>query len=98
VTDIPERLTLANLRARTDRELIAIIDSALERGLGLQRRRTNGGVVNQRRAEAEQAYAEAMKLLPAVYGSASERLRLEGKLAELRSALDGFCDKWPIIG
>jgi hypothetical protein len=88
VTDISEPVTLASLRAKTDRELIAIIDSALERGLGLLRRRTNEGVVDQHRAEAEQAYTEATKLLSAVYGlSDPERFQLEGKLAEIRRSL-----------
>jgi hypothetical protein len=76
-----EVVTLASLRAKTDRELISLIGSALERGLDL---------IEQDPAEARRAHAEAVKLLAAVYGpSDSDRRRLETKLAELRSALDG---------
>jgi hypothetical protein len=76
-----EVVTFASLRAKTDRDLIALIGSALERGFDL---------VEQDRAEAGRAHAEAVKLLQVVYGpSDSERRRLERKLAELRSALDG---------
>jgi hypothetical protein len=81
--------TLAGLRARTDRELIAIIGSTLERGLELMRRNTNGGAVEQHRAEAEQAYAEVVKLVRLIYRlRESDRRRLEEGLADLRSTLD----------
>lgn len=93
MTDILERATLASLRERTDRDLIAIIDTALERGLDLLRVRGNGGAVGQRWAEAERVHAEATQLLRVVYGlNDSERLRLERKLAGLRSALDARSD------
>jgi hypothetical protein len=61
---------LEQLRARTDRELVALIDRELDRGL------TNW-------ACAEKASAEARKLLPKVY-NLGERLRLERKLTQLR--------------
>ncbi len=88
---------LASLRAKTDRELIVIIDSALERGLDLLRRAANGAG-EPYRAKAAQAHAEAAKLLPVAYGlSGWERFRLERKLTQLRSALDGLAEKKPVI-
>jgi hypothetical protein len=87
-----EAATLASLRARTDRELIAIIRSALERGLDLLHRHADRGAVEQHRTEAEQSHGEAVKLLPLVYDlTESDRHRLEVGLAELRSALDAVC-------
>jgi len=83
-----EATTLASLRARTDRELIVIIGSTLKRGLDILRN-SDGGAVERRWAEAELAHAEAVKLLPLVYGfMESDRRRLEVGLAELRSALN----------
>lgn len=76
--------TLARLRAKTDRQLATIVDAALERGLALVRGQANGNW-----AQAEQAHAEAAKLLPLVYElSDPERHRFNSRLAELRSALE----------
>jgi 5-methylcytosine-specific restriction endonuclease McrBC GTP-binding regulatory subunit McrB len=69
------------LRARTDRELIALIDRALDRGVDLAR------CADGRWPGAEKACAEARKLLPKVYDH-GERLRLERKLKEVRDRLD----------
>ena len=71
---------LDQLRARTDRELVALIDRGLDRSLHLARSAGNGG------AAAEKARAEARKLLPRVY-DLSERLRLERKLRSLEETL-----------
>jgi 5-methylcytosine-specific restriction endonuclease McrBC GTP-binding regulatory subunit McrB len=68
---------LEQLRARTDRELVALIDRALDRGLELARS------ADWHWAGAEKTCAEARKLLPKVY-NLGERLRLERKLRELR--------------
>jgi hypothetical protein len=77
MSNTSELVTLARLRAKTDRELFAIVESALERGLDHWR-------------QAAEAYTEAAKLLPAINGlSGSERRWLETRLAELRLALDG---------
>jgi hypothetical protein len=68
----------ATLRARTDRELAAIIARQLERGLQ-----------SQVPAEAERAVREAAMLLPTIHDlPAAERSRLERQLAELCQALE----------
>lgn len=85
-----EAVTLASLRARTDRDLIAIISATVERGFYLLDCESNGSSNEQHRAQAERAYADAAKLLPLVYTlSESERNRLETNLSQLRSALEG---------
>jgi len=78
---------LEQLRARTDRELVALIDRELDRGLGWARS------ADRHWADAERVSAEARKLLPKVY-NLNERLRLERKARELREAMGGF----PIAG
>jgi hypothetical protein len=64
---------LAEIRMRTDRDLVRIIDHELELGLHSQ-------------ISAAKAWAAASKLLPAVEDLA-ERRRLEKKLAQLEGAL-----------
>ena len=71
---------LEQLRARTDRELVAILDRALDRGLELARSGCDW-------ASAEKVRADAHRLLPKVYNLA-ERLRLERKLKELRAGME----------
>lgn len=66
---------LEQLRARTDRELVALIDRELDRGIDLARS-----------ADRHWAGAEAHKLLPKVY-NLGERLRLERKLKELQERM-----------
>ena len=67
---------LAELRAKTDRQLVALIRSTLDDGLAS-------------RAEAERAYSEVRVLLPTVRDvTEAERRRLEWKLARLRELLD----------
>ncbi len=77
---IPE---LEQLRARTDRELVALIDRELDRGLVYVRS------ADRHWADAEKVSAEARKLLPKVY-NLNERLRLERKVRELREAMGGL--------
>ena len=72
-----ESAKLAELRAKTDRDLVKMVASRIERGL---------------RAESEvrreQAYDEAAMLLHAVGGlPQGDRLVLEARLAELRLSL-----------
>ncbi len=67
---------LAELRVRTDRDLVRIIDQELELGLGSH-------------ILAENAWAEALKLLPAVE-DLRERWRLEKKLMQLEYASRGL--------
>jgi hypothetical protein len=67
---------LAELRAKTDRQLVALIGNTLDRGLRFAR------VLP---VEAERAYAEACRLLAAV--PAGERARLDWRMARLRAAL-----------
>ena len=67
---------LAQLRAKTDRQLVILIRSSLNEGL-------------RSRAEAARAYGEVRALLPTVRDlTEAERRRLEWKLARLRGLLD----------
>ena len=84
---------LAELRAKTDQELVNIIDGELERGLRTAfmteaaKKASDFDSVQPPHIRAETAYAEALKLLPMV-DDHSERRRLEMKLRQLREALD----------
>ena len=78
-----ELAKFAILRAKTDRELVAVIAHQLDRGLRLAR------MDSAPRAEAERAYAEAVLLLPRVYAlPEAERRWLENKISDLRQRLD----------
>ena len=75
---------LAELRARTDRQLVALIRRNLDSGLACAR--FSAGQIC---AEAERAYAEVLVLLPTVHDvTQAERRRLESKLVRLRTLLD----------
>ena len=66
---------LAELRAKTDRQLVILIRSTLDEGL-------------RSRGEAERAYSEVRALLPTVRDvTEAERHRLESKLVRLRELL-----------
>lgn len=87
----PELATLAGLRAKTDQQLIRLVDSGLERALRLVSTSSAKDYdgAEQLRAKAEKACADAAKLLPKIYAlSELERQRLEARLRELRAALD----------
>ncbi len=72
---------LAQLRSKTDRQLIAVIDRRLDAGCDYARR---GHYI-----QAEKAYEEVRSLLPRVDGlTPAERHRLESKLARLGEALE----------
>jgi hypothetical protein len=78
----PEATRLTALRARTDGQLIALINRRLDHGL-----RSDFSC-----ADAERIYWEVSQLLPVVYGaSQAERRRLEVKLARLGASLRSAC-------
>src|SRR5579864_4662137 len=84
-----ELCKLAELRVKTDQELVRIINDQLERGLRLtliaEGKSSTRTFHSTEPLHAEKAYAEGMKLLPMVEDP-SERRRLERK--QLREALD----------
>ena len=70
------KFKLAELRAKTDRQLVILIRSTLDDGFAS-------------RAEAERVYSEVRALLPTVCDvTEAERRRLDSKLARLRTLLD----------
>jgi hypothetical protein len=73
-------LKLAQLRLKTDQELSLMIDNSLESALNLL------DSEKPKRDRAEQAYAEAVKLLSKV-DDLDERRRLKNKLMQVREAL-----------
>jgi hypothetical protein len=78
---------LAELRARTDRDLVRILNADLERSLAL------ANVAATRRSifrmQAEAMYTRARTLLPELSGATADELaELESKLKELGMALD----------
>jgi hypothetical protein len=83
----------AELRAKTDRQLVALIHKAIETGETIARQASQGVNGNselvKRQAKAEAACAQAAALLPTVYGLTElERKRLELKLREVRQMLE----------
>lgn len=88
MNQMPETSKLAYLRAKTDRQLTALITRRLDDALALARGRRYLGDEFCRPAEA--AYRDASRLLPLIfYASKAERTRLESAMAELRRLLDG---------
>ena len=83
----PEVFKLAELRAKTDRELLIVVETELERGLTLAHvAASKGSVLHQR---AENFHAQIARLLPRIAGlSVDEQRRLQAKLTELRVTLD----------
>jgi hypothetical protein len=82
----PETTRLTALRARTDGQLIALINRRLDFGLRCD---FANDFANE---EAERIYREVSQLLPVVYGaSRGERRRLEAKLARLGASLQNVC-------
>ncbi|HUE24196.1 MAG TPA: hypothetical protein VMQ86_21120 [Bryobacteraceae bacterium] len=78
---------LAELRARTDRDLVRILNTDLERALALASVAATRHSVFQ--CQAEVVYTRAKTLLPQLSGlSADELAQLEAKLKELAMALD----------
>ncbi len=78
---------LAELRSRTDRDLLRILNADLERSLALANVASGRHSVFRRQAEA--TYTRAKALVPELSGlSASEQAEIESKLKELGMALD----------
>lgn len=78
---------LAELRARTDRDLVRILNVDLERGLALAN--VAAGKHSVFRSQAEAIYNRARALLPRLSRlTAAEQKDLETKLKELGMALD----------
>jgi len=75
---------LAELRAKTDRDLVLILSNALE--LGLQCAAVDRGAGGPLRDRAADIYANAVTLLSKVENIA-ERRKLENKLDRLRASL-----------
>ncbi len=78
---------LAELRAKRDRDLVGIIDNALEVGLLLAANEPDvdpAGVLHRRAADI---YADTVMLVQKVE-DVGERLRLEEKLRQLRETLE----------
>jgi len=74
---------LAELRAKTDRQLVILIRTRLDDGF-----RSARACAEETCEEAERAYSEALALLPTVhYLTEAERRPLEWKLARLRDLL-----------
>jgi hypothetical protein len=83
----PRPSKLAELRAKTDRDLVSIIDNALELGLLLaanERDVDPSGVLHRRAADI---YADTVMLVEKV-DAVRERRRLEARLRQLRKSLD----------
>ncbi len=77
---------LAQLRSKTDRQLIAVIGGRLDAGFDYARRGDY--------AQAGKAHHEVCGLLPRVDGlTLAERRRLESKLARLGDALEEPTDR-----
>lgn len=76
---------LAELRARTDRDLVHLVDNALE--IGIQCASAARGTHGILRAKAEDIYANALMLLPRIE-NVSERRKLSDKAGRMRELLD----------
>ena len=79
---------LAQLRAKTDRDLVALIDKALENGLLLADVEPDVDAAGVLHGRAADIYTDTVMLV-ALVEDMQERRRLEDKLDRLRSALDG---------
>jgi len=75
------RLSLSELRRRTDRQLLVLVRGEIEKSLKLIRHDSS--------PEAEAGYAKARTLLSIARAPEQERARLEARLEELRAALEG---------
>jgi hypothetical protein len=87
MTSPVENLKLAELRAKTDRDLVPIIAKGLQRGLAYASVVTNRDCSAYEKAE--KIRVEAVILLSVAYGlSEDDRTAMEEKLDALRAALD----------
>ena len=77
---------LLTLRARTDHDLLVLVNRELDRASALLDVATTR--YSPLFAQAERAFATAMALLPRICGvSEDDRLRIETKMVKLRSRL-----------
>jgi hypothetical protein len=83
MTDVSQLLKLAELRQKTDQELVGLLSDGLELAFRLARVADSA----KSYAEIEDVHAEVSNLLHKV-DDAIERRRLEKKLNELRETLD----------
>ena len=78
---------LLTLRARTDHDLLVLVNRELDRGSALVDAATTRN--SPLFAQAEKAFATATAMLPRIAGlSADDRQRIEAKVEQLRSRLD----------
>ena len=83
---------LAELRQKTDRQLLIVIQNELERGLTLADLAASKGSALY--ARAERACEKAKALLTKIHGvSTDERRQLELRLKDLRATLDRVSSK-----
>ena len=88
----------AELRAKTDRQLAALLDRILARGVRLAMEGAETDAPDLF-AHAYKAYAEARRLLPLLRdGAVSERRRLERELVRLGRLLDEAAMACPRTG
>src|SRR6185503_9969245 len=73
---------LAQLRAKTDQDLVTVIGRRLDAGLNFAR--------NSRLFQAEEAHKEALRLLPWVSAPDEELQRLEAKLERLGNLMERY--------
>jgi len=78
---------LAELRAKTDRDLVSIIDNALEVGLLLAANELDFDPVGVLHRRAADIYADTVMLVEKVE-ALQERRRLEGRVQQLRESLE----------
>jgi hypothetical protein len=79
---------LTELRAKTDRELVSVIDNAVEVGLLIAASGTQSAAAVRLHGRAREIYTDALMLIPKVE-DVSERRRLEERLKLLRETLGG---------
>ncbi len=84
---MPREAKLAVLRAKTDHNLVTLIQRETERALALANVAASKG--SPLYAQAEKAYETVKSLLPKIAAlSRDERIAMEVKLKELETALD----------
>ncbi len=74
------KTSLLELRRRTDRQLVVLVRNEIERALRIANRGAG--------PEAETRYRKARNLLAIAAATEQERTELEGRLKEVRAALD----------
>jgi hypothetical protein len=77
---------LAELRAKTDRELVKIIGNAMEVSVLVAPPETQGNSVPQVHSRAHEIYSNTLMLIPKVEDM-NERRRLEDRVKVFREAL-----------